>query len=139
MFSLNLHSRVETVYHQIHTFVFSNVFPGSSVGKESACNAGDPSSIPGSGRSPGEGKGHPLQYSGLETSKECIHGAARSWTQVSDFHFHLSYVELSLKQYACSPARLKENSLLGLTDEIQRTWKVLKSSVYCFTIYKAVD
>ena len=38
-------------------------FPGSSVGKESACNAGDPSSIPGSGRSPGEGIGYPLQYS----------------------------------------------------------------------------
>ena len=41
-------------------------FPGSSVGKESACNAGDPGLIPGSGRSPGEGKGYPLQYSGLE-------------------------------------------------------------------------
>ena len=38
----------------------------SSVGKESACNAGNPGSIPGSGRSPGEGKGYPLQYSGLE-------------------------------------------------------------------------
>ena len=38
-------------------------FPHSSVGKESACNAGDPSSIPGSGRSPGEGIGYPLQYS----------------------------------------------------------------------------
>ena len=38
-------------------------FPGSSVGKESACNAGDPSSIPGSGRSAGEGRGYPLQYS----------------------------------------------------------------------------
>ena len=38
-------------------------FPGNSAGKESACNAGDPSSIPGSGRSPGEGIGHPLQYS----------------------------------------------------------------------------
>ena len=37
--------------------------PGSSVGKDSVCNAGDPSSIPGSGRSPGEGKGYPLQYS----------------------------------------------------------------------------
>ena len=43
-------------------------FPGSSAGKESACNAGDPSSIPGLGRSPGEGKGYPLQYSGLEYS-----------------------------------------------------------------------
>ena len=40
-------------------------FPHSSVGKESTCNAGDPSSIPGLGRSPGKGKGYPLQYSGL--------------------------------------------------------------------------
>ena len=38
-------------------------FPGSSAGKESACNAGDPRSIPGSGRSPGEGIGYPFQYS----------------------------------------------------------------------------
>ena len=38
-------------------------FPHSSVGKESTCNAGDPSSTPGSGSSPGEGKGYPLQYS----------------------------------------------------------------------------
>ena len=38
-------------------------FPGSSAGKESACNAGDPGLIPGSGRSPGEGMGYPLQYS----------------------------------------------------------------------------
>ena len=38
-------------------------FPDSSVGKESICNAGNPSLIPGSGRSPGEGKGYPLQYS----------------------------------------------------------------------------
>ena len=45
-------------------------FPDSSVGKESACNAGDPSLIPGSGRSSGEGKGYPLQYSGLENSMD---------------------------------------------------------------------
>ena len=51
-------------------FIFN--FPDSSVGKESACNAGDPSSIPGSGRSPGEGKGYPLQYSGLENPMDCI-------------------------------------------------------------------
>ena len=42
------------------------VFPGSSAGKESACSAGDPSSIPGLGRSPGGGHGYPLQYSCLE-------------------------------------------------------------------------
>ena len=43
-------------------------FPGSSVGKESACSAGDPDLVPGSGRSPGEGNGNPLQYSCLEKS-----------------------------------------------------------------------
>ena len=47
-------------------------FPDSSVGKESACHAGDPSSIPGSGRSAGEGIGYPLQYSGLENSMNSI-------------------------------------------------------------------
>ena len=46
-------------------------FPGSSVGKESACNAGDLGLIPGLGRSPGEGKGYPLQYSSLENSIDC--------------------------------------------------------------------
>ena len=43
-------------------------FPGGSEGKESACSVGDPSMIPGSGRSPGEGNGNPLQYSCLENS-----------------------------------------------------------------------
>ena len=45
-------------------------FPDSSVGKESACNVGDLGSIPRLGRSPGEGKGYPLQYSGLENSMD---------------------------------------------------------------------
>ena len=45
-------------------------FPGGSDGKASACNAGDPGSIPGSGRSPGEGNGKPLQYSCLENSMD---------------------------------------------------------------------
>ena len=59
----------------------------SSVGKESTCNAGDLGSIPGLGRSPGEGKGYPLQYSGLENSMDCIvHGAGNSWRRLSDFH-----------------------------------------------------
>ena len=81
------------------------VFPDSSVGKESACKAGDPGSVPQSGRSPaeglgyplqyswiplwsipglgrfpGEGKGYPLQYSGLENSVDCIVlGVTKSW------------------------------------------------------------
>ena len=46
--------------------------PGSSAGKESACNAEDPGSIPGSGRSPGEENGYPLQYPGLKNSTDCI-------------------------------------------------------------------
>ena len=55
--------------------------PDSSAGKESACNARDPGSIPGSGRSPGEGIGYPLQYSGLENSMDCIvHRIAKSQT-----------------------------------------------------------
>ena len=55
----------------------------------SACNAGDLGSIPGSRRSPGEGKGNLLQYSGLENAMNCIElGVAKSWTQLSDFHFH---------------------------------------------------
>ena len=63
-------------------------FPDSSIGKESTCSAGDPGSIPGSGRSSGEGIGYPLQYSGLENSMNCIvHGVSKSQTQLSDFHF----------------------------------------------------
>ena len=62
-------------------------FPGGSAGKESACNAGDLGLIPGLGRSPGEGKGNPLQYPGLENSLDCIvHGVTKSRTQLSDFH-----------------------------------------------------
>ena len=63
-------------------------FPGGSTGKESACNTEDLGSIPGLGRSPGEGKGYPLQYSGLENSMDCIvHGVTKSRTQQSNFHF----------------------------------------------------
>ena len=50
--------------------ILSNRFPGGSDGKASACNVGDPGSIPGSGRSPGEGNGNPLQYSCLENSMD---------------------------------------------------------------------
>ena len=64
-----------------------------SAGEESACNVGDLGSSPGLGRSPGEGKGYPLRYSGLENSMDCIvHGVAQSRTRLSDFtftfHFH---------------------------------------------------
>ena len=65
-------------------------FPGGSAGKESSCNAGDLGSIPGLGRSPGEGKGNPLQYAGLENSMDCtVHRVPKSWTQLSNFSFHI--------------------------------------------------
>ena len=64
-------------------------FPCGAAGKESACNAGDVGCIPVLGRSLGEGKGFPLQYSGLENSMNYIvHGVAKSRTRLSDFHFH---------------------------------------------------
>ena len=119
---------LSTTYLPSFLFIFLFGFPDNSVGKESSCNAGDPSSIPGSGRSteegigyplqyswaslvshlvkslsamqetwvqslssedpPGEGKGYPFQYSGLENSMDCIaHGVTKSQTQLNDFHF----------------------------------------------------
>ena len=66
-------------------------FPGGSEVKASAWNAGDPGSIPGSGRSPGEGNGNPLQYSCQENPMEgrawqaTVHGVTKSWTQLSYF------------------------------------------------------
>ena len=64
-----------------------------AVSKESTCNMGDLGSIPGSGRSPGEGNGNPLQYSCLENPMDrrawraTVHGVTKSQTQLSDFHF----------------------------------------------------
>ena len=67
-------------------------FPCGSAGKESTCNAGDLGSIPGLGKSPGEGKGYPLQYSGLENDMDSIvHGVTKSRMQLSTFHFHFTF------------------------------------------------
>ena len=68
-------------------------FPGGSDGKDSACNAGDWGSTPGSGRSPGVGNNNPLQHSCLENPVErgawraIVHGVVKSQAQLSDFHF----------------------------------------------------
>ena len=60
-----------------------------SADKESTHHAGDLGSIPGLGRSPGEGNGYTLQYSGLENSMDYIvRGVAKSRTRLSNFHFH---------------------------------------------------
>ena len=52
--------------------------PGGSDGKQTACTAGDTGSVPGLGRSPGEGNGKPLQYSCLENSMDRVHGVTKS-------------------------------------------------------------
>ena len=91
-----LHCRQST-YHShfigfIQEFIFSLLlcFPGASDHKESACSAGDPDFILGSGRSPGEGNGNPLQYSCLENPMDrgawqaTVHGVAKNWTQLND-------------------------------------------------------
>ena len=68
-------------------------FPGGSDRKETACNVGDLSLVPGLGRNPGEGHGNPLQYSCLENLmngggwQATVHGVSKSWTQQSDFTF----------------------------------------------------
>ena len=65
-------------------------FPGGSVGKDSACSAGEPCVIPGLGRSPGEGNSNPLQYYCLENSMDIevwwatVHGVTKSRTRLSD-------------------------------------------------------
>ena len=59
--------------------IYINGFPNSSVGKESACNAGDPTSIPGSGISPGEGIGYPLQYSWASLVAQLLKNLPATW------------------------------------------------------------
>ena len=80
-------------------------FSGGSDSKVSVCNAGDPGLIPGSGRSPGEGNGNPLQYSCLENPMDggawwaAVHGVAKSQTRLNDFtftfHFHALEKEMA--------------------------------------------
>ena len=75
--------------------------------KESACNSGDPGSIPGLGRSPGEGSGYPLQHSSLENSMDrgawrvTVNGVTKSQTRLSDYHFHF-FIQVRGKQILAS-------------------------------------
>ena len=74
-------------------------FPCGSAGKESSCNVGDLGLTPGLGRSPGEGKGYPLHYCGLENSMDCIvHGIKKS--QDTTKRLSLSYVYASVTHFA---------------------------------------
>ena len=74
------------MYEYIYIYIRELELPYSSDSKESSCNAGDLGSIPGPGRSPGEGNGNPLQYSCLENSMDRgawwakVHGVTKGWT-----------------------------------------------------------
>ena len=84
---------------------FERPFPGGSEGKTSACNAGDLGSIPGSGRSPGEGNGNPLQYSCLENPmdreawKTTVHGIAKNSDTTERLH-SLATISVSSPDYS---------------------------------------
>ena len=111
-------------------------FPGSSAGKDSTCDAGDPGSIPGLGKFTGEGIGYPLQYSGLENSMDCIvHRVAKSRSQLSDFHFHSPSAEF----LTCLASRrgmsicLSIHTCLGLcslTPLLQSRWVIFPHDTF---------
>ena len=109
--------------------------PAGSTGKESACNVGDLGVILGLGRSPGEGQGYALQYSGLENSMDCIvHAVAKRRTRLSHFHFRLlSFWCRKLKPgckaspgLTCSPCSQPRGGLMPLLRSTQarlnHTW-----------------
>ena len=96
MSEINGNKPIQNLIPLLYEIVYEMGFPCGSAGKESACNEEDLGSIPGLGTSPGEGKGYPLQYPGLENSMDrgacqaTVHGAEKSWTQLSNFHFHFT-------------------------------------------------
>ena len=99
-----------TVPKDVLTDLPFRAIQSSSSGKESDCNTGDLGSVSGLGRSPGEGKGYPLQYSSLENSMDCIvHEVAKSRTGLSDFTFTL------LSKVKSFTKRSQSYSLLGGT------------------------
>ena len=102
-------------------------FPCGSAGKESACNERDLGSMPGLGRSPGEGKG----YSGLKNSMYCIvHGVAKSWTWLSNFHFAPWRASLVAQMIKCLPA-MQETwvQCLGWEDLLEKEMATYSSTL----------
>ena len=122
----------------LKVFSFSCLFSGLPwwlSGKESTCNAGDPASIPESGRSPGGGHGNPLQYSCLENPMDggaswaAVHGVTKSWTQLSDFTF-TSFMHWRRKwqpTLVFLPGESHEQrSLAGTVYSVPKSWAQLK-------------
>ena len=118
--------------------------------KQSACNAGDLGSIPGLGRSPGEGHGNPLQYSCLEESidrgawKATVHGIAKCWTWLSDKNFGLNlywwaYEDTSSRKYHFSGMKLLKEITKGNLVFQKLIWSSLlfRKIYYSFESYKS--
>ena len=102
-------------------------FPCGSAGKESACNAGDLGLIPGLGRCPGEGKGSPLQYSGLENSMDClVYGVSKSQTPMSDFYF----TSLPSSRRVIGNNKLRIKPVLKAQVLFMNSWLILPELLY---------
>ena len=105
-----------------------------SNGKEPPCNSGDLNSIPGLGRSPGEGNGNPLQYSCLENSTDreawqaMVHGVTNSGTQLSDWHFHFA-------SYNFMRCLLVDDSHISGATWVFRWWVLI---LLCFLWYMSL-
>ena len=102
-----------------------------------ACNAGDLASIPGLGRSPGEGKGYPLQYSGLENSMECIvHGVTKGRTWLGDLHFHFQILPIpSTSGYTMGLNSLPSPLVVGRCQLISsEQWVGSRSEICCLQV-----
>ena len=131
----------QTFCRRASNWKLSGIFPGGSVGKESACNAGDLGLIPGLGGSPGEGKGYLLQDSGLENPMDCIVcGITESGTterlSLSLTHFaSVPAPPLSCHSLLCcktpSPALCAFHSDPG-TVEITQLWELVSLQIYRF-------
>ena len=114
-------------------------FPGGSDGKASAYNKGDPGSIPGLGRSPGEGNGNSLHYSCLENSTDggawwaTVHGVTNSRTQLSDFTFTFPS---PMSQFTLPISSESIFSMKSFSLKEKKVSAQLQVCIYCFFSYK---
>ena len=110
--SFGAQSFLIVINSNLSNFSFTTHAFGDSAGKESACKAGHLGSIPGLGRSPGEGKAYSLQYSGPENSVDCIvHGVTERGTQLSGFHCHFIYTYMIVQTFFSKVMSLLFNML----------------------------
>ena len=125
----------------ISSAVEGHLGPDGSHGKESACNGGDLGSIPGSGRSSGAGNGNPLQDSCLGNPMDrgawqaTVHRVARSWTWLSDYHFHFHITQDTASCIVPSMDHgfqwFSQRSLLCFIEEHHKCILLRKTFSYC--------